>query len=66
MHRKRSAPVLGQQINDLKEEISHLCEQALQSFSQAELAKRLSEEKIDITLPGARAAISAENIRSHK
>jgi len=47
-------PLMGQQINDLKEEITHLCEQAMHSFSQAEMAKRLSEEKIDITLPGRR------------
>lgn len=45
-------PAVGQQVNTLKEEISHLCDQALQSFSQAELAKRLGEEKIDISLPG--------------
>lgn len=47
-------PAVGQQINTLKEEIAHLCDQALQSFSQAELAERLGEEKIDITLPGRR------------
>ena len=48
-------PAVGQLINTLKEEISHLCDQALQSFSQAELAKRLGEEKIDISLPGRRS-----------
>lgn len=47
-------PIAGQQINALKEEISELCEQALTSFSQAEQAKRLSNEKIDVTLPGRR------------
>lgn len=47
-------PQLGQQINELKEEISHLCEQMLHTFSQAELARRLAEEKSDITLPGRR------------
>jgi phenylalanyl-tRNA synthetase alpha chain len=45
-------PAVGQKINALKEEIAHLCDQALQSFSQAELGIRLLEEKIDITLPG--------------
>lgn len=48
-------PAVGQQINTLKEEITHLCDQALHSFSQAELAKRLGEEKIDISLPGRRS-----------
>lgn len=47
-------PVIGQQINDLKEEVARLCEQALISFCQAELAKRLEQEMIDITLPGRR------------
>ncbi len=44
----------GQVINTLKEELTLLCDQALQTFSQAELAKRLEEEKLDISLPGRR------------
>jgi phenylalanyl-tRNA synthetase alpha chain len=47
-------PSVGQKINLLKEEMGQLCEQALTSFSQAELATRLESEKIDITLPGRR------------
>lgn len=47
-------PHFGKQINDLKEELSQLCDQALQSFSEAELASRVAEEKIDVTLPGRR------------
>jgi phenylalanyl-tRNA synthetase alpha chain len=54
-------PVIGQQINELKEEISRLCEQALHSFSQVELTQRLSEEKIDITLPGRRHYLGKEH-----
>lgn len=54
-------PLIGQQINTLKEEIAHLCEQALQSFSKAELAKRISEEKIDISLPGRRNYLGREH-----
>lgn len=45
-------PKLGKVINELKEEVGQLCEQALEIFSQAELRKQLDEEKIDITLPG--------------
>ncbi len=45
-------PHFGKKINDLKEELTRLCEEAMDSLSQAELAKRIAEEKIDITLPG--------------
>jgi phenylalanyl-tRNA synthetase alpha chain len=54
-------PMVGQQINELKEEIGHLCEQALTSFSQVEQAKRLDVEKIDVTLPGRRHYLGREH-----
>ncbi len=54
-------PAVGQQINTLKEEVAHLCEQALQGFSQAELAKRLDEEKLDISLPGRKRYLGKEH-----
>lgn len=54
-------PYLGQQINQLKEEIAHLCEQALVSFSQVELAERIAHEKIDISLPGRRRRLGREH-----
>lgn len=54
-------PLIGQQINELKGEISELCEKALQSFAQAELAKRLVEEKSDITLPGRRSYLGRKH-----
>jgi phenylalanyl-tRNA synthetase alpha chain len=44
-------PELGKVINQLKEELAILCDQAIGSFTQAERAKRLSDEKIDISLP---------------
>jgi phenylalanyl-tRNA synthetase alpha chain len=47
-------PLVGKHINDLKEEISALCDKALESFLQVEQAKRIEQEKIDITLPGRR------------
>ncbi len=47
-------PLVGQKINELKQEIAELCEKALVSFSQAELAQRLNTEKIDVTLPSRR------------
>src|SRR5581483_9950159 len=58
-------PAVGQQINTLKEEITHLCDQALHSFSQAELAKRLGEEKIDISLPGRKSYLGKAHPLSH-
>jgi phenylalanyl-tRNA synthetase alpha chain len=48
-------PKMGQAINALKTEFSLLCEQALKSFSQNEVARRLEEEKLDISLPGRHA-----------
>ncbi len=45
-------PLLGKQINDLKIELSSLCEQAFSSFMQAEVAHRIADEKIDTSLPG--------------
>ncbi len=47
-------PLLGKQINDLKVELTDLCEKALLSFQEAELSQRIATERIDITLPGRR------------
>ena len=55
---RRSA---GQVINTLKEELTQLCDRALHSFSQIELAKRLEEEKIDISLPGRRGRLGKQH-----
>ncbi len=45
-------PTLGKQINDLKTELTDLCEKAQTSFHLAEIAHRIADEKIDVTLPG--------------
>lgn len=45
-------PRLGKGINELKQEIAHLCDQAEEAFAHAEEAKQLEEEKLDVTLPG--------------
>src|SRR5574342_483328 len=47
-------PLVGKQINDLKIELEELCLQALSGYKEAELAKQIAGEKIDITLPGRR------------
>ena len=50
-------PQIGKEINDLKEEILQLCQNGLESFLNIEQTKRLSEEKIDVTIPGRRGFI---------
>ncbi len=45
-------PQMGKVINELKQEVTLLCEQALTALAQAEESKRLEKEHIDITLPG--------------
>lgn len=45
-------PQMGKVINELKEEITALCAQVIEALTQAEQAKRIEEEKIDVTLPG--------------
>lgn len=54
-------PRLGKMINDLKEECSQLCEQALAACIHAERAQQLSTEKIDITLPGRRRSLGIKH-----
>ncbi|MDR2540048.1 MAG: phenylalanine--tRNA ligase subunit alpha [Chlamydiales bacterium] len=50
-------PQIGKEINDLKEEILQLCQNGLESFLNLEQTKRLSEEKIDVTIPGRKRFI---------
>lgn len=45
-------PALGKHINDLKEEITQQLEAKKQAFVAIEETAQLSQEKIDITLPG--------------
>lgn len=47
-------PRVGKTINELKQELTTLCEEAEEAFLLAEEKKQLDEEKIDITLPGKR------------
>lgn len=54
-------PLLGKQINDLKTELSELCDKALGSLHEAELASRIAEERIDVTLPGRRRFMGKEH-----
>lgn len=45
-------PRAGKVINELKQEITHLLDQAAGGFSLSEQTKRFEEEKLDVTLPG--------------
>jgi phenylalanyl-tRNA synthetase alpha chain len=54
-------PSLGQSINALKQELTLLCDEALGGLFSVEQEKRLSEEKIDVTLPGRRSNIGRKH-----
>ncbi|MCI0382440.1 MAG: phenylalanine--tRNA ligase subunit alpha [Chlamydiae bacterium] len=54
-------PQAGKIINDLKQEISHVCEQFAESLEEIELAKQIEEEKIDLSLPGRQHYIGKEH-----
>jgi len=54
-------PLFGKLVNELKEELERLCEEAHLGFHQAELAKKLDEERIDVTLPGRRRYMGREH-----
>lgn len=55
-------PILGKEINAIKEEFISLCEQALIGFSKAERSLQLAEEALDITLPGREIRLGKEHL----
>ena len=57
-------PLLGQEINKLKQELTHALETALASAGDAALGKRLAEEEIDVTLPGRQKRAGKKHIVS--
>ena len=42
---------VGAELNNLKKQVASLIEESKEKFEKAELAKRLANEKIDVTLP---------------
>jgi len=54
-------PKVGKEINDLKESITQQLAQAKESFLLQEEAKRLSSEKIDVTLPARKRPLGNEH-----
>ncbi len=55
-------PLLGKQINDLKESLSAKLQQTIDQFENAELNRQLAAEKIDVTLPGIRQDIGNQHV----
>lgn len=47
-------PLLGKEINELKEELSEACDKAFQALRSAELSVQIESERLDVTLPGRR------------
>ncbi|KMT64112.1 phenylalanine--tRNA ligase subunit alpha [Catenovulum maritimum] len=50
-------PKAGQAINQAKQQVQALLNDKRDAFQQAELDKKLAEEKVDVTLPGRSAEI---------
>lgn len=55
-------PLLGKQINDLKEHITGLCEQFESKLIEAETTSRLEQEILDVTLPGRKGFIGRKHV----
>ncbi|MEM8727750.1 MAG: phenylalanine--tRNA ligase subunit alpha [Chlamydiota bacterium] len=58
-HEKR--PEMGRLINTLKQDISTQIDSRFKALEARELLSRLSEEKVDVTLPGRRKALGAKH-----
>jgi len=50
-------PKAGQQVNDAKQRLSVLIEQRQAELAQAEVSRKLREERVDVSLPGRRPLI---------
>lgn len=48
-------PIIGSLVNVVRDELEGLIKEKEEKYKQEELAKKLEEEKIDITLPGTKA-----------
>lgn len=52
---KEDRPRIGQIVNDARQQIEQIIAEKNEELREAELKKRLANEKIDVTLPGRRA-----------
>ncbi|MBO8126842.1 MAG: phenylalanine--tRNA ligase subunit alpha [Firmicutes bacterium] len=51
---KEERPKVGQEVNTLRRQLEEALESKLKDLERAELEKRLTREKVDVTLPGRR------------
>lgn len=50
-------PRIGQVVNDIRAELENIITTRGEAFKQAELARKLASEKIDVTLPGRKVNV---------
>ncbi|MDF2635146.1 MAG: Phenylalanyl-tRNA synthetase alpha chain [Pelosinus sp.] len=54
-------PRIGQIVNDIRSELEAIIQAKSETFKQAELARKLASEKIDVTLPGRKVNIGHQH-----
>ena len=54
-------PVMGQLVNDVRDDLEQRLDAALQAIRDAQKDRKLKEEKIDVTLPGRRIPIGTRH-----
>lgn len=54
-------PRIGQIVNDIRAEIEAILHTKSENYKQAELARKLASEKIDVTLPGRKVNIGHQH-----
>lgn len=58
-------PLVGKWINDLKEEVTTLCEKKESELIAKEEEEQLSSEMVDVTLPGRRRFAGGKHLLTH-
>jgi phenylalanyl-tRNA synthetase alpha chain len=54
-------PRIGQIVNDIRAEIEAILQTKSEGYKQAELARKLASEKIDVTLPGRKVNVGHQH-----
>lgn len=54
-------PRIGQIVNDIRNELEELINSRMDEMKQADLARRLASERIDVTLPGRKTATGGKH-----
>jgi phenylalanyl-tRNA synthetase alpha chain len=54
-------PKIGQIVNDIRSELEAIIQAKGEGFKQAELARKLASEKIDVTLPGRKVNVGHQH-----